>query len=271
MKKLFFLILLSVVFWGCCKENSPVIPALGSGVESNRKVIVEEFTGVRCVNCPDGSAEIQNLMALHGENLIAISIHSGFFSTPYPENLYDFRTADGDAIAALLGEPQAFPSAIIDRKIFPGQSGRQLSKAAWAGFIQSELSKAPKFNISMESVFDENSRNLKVKVTVVPLENVQTSLNLSVLLTENDIKDYQLTPAGKIPDYLHKHVFRRVLTDDVGGAGIGDSFIKGQPVVMDFTATIPTEWKADDCHVVSFVHQNGPEFNVLQAEEVKMK
>jgi len=271
MKKILILALFAVSTLGCLDKNSVEIPVLGGGSDSERKVLIEEFTGVQCVNCPDGSAEIQNLIALHGENLIAVSIHSGYFSTPNPENKYDFRTADGDAIATLLGEPQSFPSAVIDRKLFAGENERQLSKQSWAGYIQKELAEAPKFNISMESDFDEASRNLNVKVTVVPLENVNEELNLSVLLTEDDIVDTQLTLAGKIPDYKHKHVFRRVLTNEVGGVSLGNSFVKGQNVTKDFSVTIPSEWKEDDCHVVSFVHKVGEDLDVLQAEQVKMK
>ncbi len=271
MKKILFFLLLATSLMSCLDKNSVEIPALGSGIESDRKVLIEEFTGVRCVNCPDGSAEIQNLIALHGDNLIAVSIHSGFFSKPYDENLYDFRTDDGDAIAAMLGEAQGFPSAIVDRKLFAGQNERQLPKQSWAGFIQNELAEAPKFNISMESNFDEANRNLNVKVTVVPLENVNTDLNLSAMLTEDDIIDYQVTPDGKIPDYEHKHVFRRVLTNDVGGVSLGNSFVKGQVVSKDFSVVIPAEWNADNCHVISFVHKNGIDLSVLQAEQVKMK
>lgn len=271
MKKVFLLWVMVAIFFGsCCKEAT--IPALGGGADSERKVIIEEFTGVRCVNCPDGSAEIQNLMALHGDNLIAISIHSGDFSTPYPESKYDFRTDAGDEIAAILGAPDFFPSAVVNQKHFSGESSRQLSKQSWAGYIQSELAEAPKFNVSMVSDFDEASRALKVKVTVVPLENYASSLNLSVLLTESDIVDYQLLPSpiGKKPDYHHKHVFRRVLTAEAGGVELGSGFSKGQSVEMTFNITLPAEWNADNCNLVGFVHKNGPDFDVLQAEEIEV-
>jgi len=271
MKKILLLTILSFSLLGCLDKDSVNIPVLGSGTDSERKVLIEEFTGVRCVNCPDGSAEIQNLIALHGDNLIAISIHSGFFSKPYDENLYDFRTTDGDDIATLLGEPQSFPSAVVNRKLFAGENERQISKQSWAGYIQNELAEVPKFNISMVSDFDEADRSLKVKVTVVPLENVNEDLNLSVLFTEDDIEDYQLTPAGKISDYKQKHVFRRVLTNDVGGVSIGSSFSKGQSVEKEFSIVVAGEWKADNCHIVSFVHKNGVDLDVLQAEQVKMK
>src|ERR1700741_1300369 len=97
-----------------------VIRPVGPPELGDRKVLIEEFTGVRCVNCPDGSAEIENLLSLYGGNLVAVSIHSGFFSDPYPDNLYDFRTPEGDQLLNYLGQPLGYPTAVIDRKLFNG-------------------------------------------------------------------------------------------------------------------------------------------------------
>lgn len=250
-----------------CVEKRPVIGPLGGGSDSARKVLIEEFTGVRCTNCPDGSAEILNLQALHGENLIAVSIHAGPFSEPYPENQYDFRTATGDALLQLLGEPLGYPSAVIDRKIFPGESGRPIGKAQWPGYIQSELAEAPLVNVAIETTYKDADRSLHVRVTVVPLEDIAEPLKLSVLLTEDNIVDVQAFPSGLDPGYTHRHVLRDRLMAEVSGLAIGDHFVKGQSQSFDFDYTLPTNWKANDCHIVAFVHKAGPDLDVLQVEE----
>lgn len=269
MKKLIVLLLAVVMVWGC-KENPPEIPALGGGTNSTRKVIVEEFTGVRCVNCPSGSAEIENLLALHGENLIAISIHSGYFSEPYEESQYDFRTDDGDAIASLLGEPEAFPSAVINRKQFANEPLRQVNQQSWAGYIQNELNEEPKLNIALESSFDDASNDADVTVTIVPLTNISGTLGLTVLITESNIVDYQLLPTGKDATYTHKHVFRGLMSPGVNGQALS-SLVTGVAQSFTFSKLIPEEWNPDNCHIVAFVHQVGPNFDVLQAEELEMK
>ncbi len=275
MKKL--LLFFSLIIWmASCTENPPVIPALNGGgggnVEGERKVLIEEFTGVQCVNCPDGSSEIQNLIALHGERLIAVSIHAGFFSKPLDESTTDFRTADGDALSDLFGEAQSFPSAIIDRKDFGGSGGDiHVSKASWAGHIQSELDEKPQMNIAIESNYSEVDRKLAVAVNVAPLEDSSDPWFLTVMLVENDVINAQLLPTGVKTDYVHKHVFRRLLSSPTTGVSLGESFVTGQKVEKTFSITVDENWKANDCHIIAFVHQFGLDNNVLQAEEVKMK
>ena len=43
-----------------------------------RSVLIEDFTGQRCINCPKASDEIKLLQEQYGEdNVIAVSVHSG--------------------------------------------------------------------------------------------------------------------------------------------------------------------------------------------------
>ncbi len=276
MKKILFFFSFLVLMISCT-ENPPVIPALNGGggggnAEGERKVLIEEFTGVQCVNCPDGSAEIQNLIALHGERLIAVSIHAGFFSSPLDESTVDFRTADGDAISDLFGEAQSFPSAVINRKDFGGSGGDiHVSKASWAGHIQSELEQKPQLNIELESNYSDADRSLAVKVIVDPLKDASEPWYLTVILIENDVINAQLLPTGVQEDYVHKHVFRRLISTTASGVLLGESFVTGQKLDKTFSITVDEAWKENDCYVVAFVHQSGVDYNVLQAEEVKMK
>ena len=46
--------------------------------EVKRHVLLEDFTGQRCINCPKASDEIKALQEQYGEeNVIAVGIHSG--------------------------------------------------------------------------------------------------------------------------------------------------------------------------------------------------
>ena len=89
-----------------CTEIAPVVPTLG-----DRKVLVEEFTGVRCVNCPAGASELDNLRGIYGDRLVVVSIHTGDFSTPYSDSKFDFRTPEGTALEKNLGAPLGYPTA----------------------------------------------------------------------------------------------------------------------------------------------------------------
>ena len=46
-----------------------------------KRVLIEDFTGQRCVNCPSATETIKQLQDTYGkENVIAVAIHSGPFS-----------------------------------------------------------------------------------------------------------------------------------------------------------------------------------------------
>jgi hypothetical protein len=57
-----------------CEENRRVIVPFVP--EGDKVVLLEEFTGKGCTNCPKGSREIENLLTIFPDNLIAVSIHA---------------------------------------------------------------------------------------------------------------------------------------------------------------------------------------------------
>ncbi len=261
------LVLLSVLMNWSCREIMPVIPPVGPPELGDRKVLIEEFTGVRCVNCPDGSAEIENLRSLYGDNLVAVSIHAGFFSEPYPENLYDFRTPEGTQLQAYLGEPEGYPTAVINRKQFTGQSSLQTGRSNWAGFIAQESALPPVISIATAATYQSADRLLDIEVTAIPQTAIDFPLYLTLMITENGIEDMQYTNDGLQPDYIHKHVLRKVLSIPTGDP-IGNAFASGNPIVRSFSYTLPDTWKAENCRVIAFVHQaTGSAKEVLQADE----
>ena len=274
MKKNNYWVLFWVLLLSACQEQPVVIPPLQPPVLGERKILVEEFTGVRCVNCPAGAAEIDNLKSLYAENLVAVSIHAGFFANPFP-NHTDFRTADGDQLASYIcspdPEPEGYPSASVNRVLFSGQEKRYVSRQSWAGFIQQQSQIVPKISINIENAFDATTRLLTTKITLLPTTTLTGEHRVSALLTEDDIFDKQLTPAGEIDNYRHKHVFRKALTDAIG-APLSSPLAAGTPVVKTLTYVLPTGWNVAKCHTIAFVHRNeGNEKDVLQVAEKKIQ
>jgi hypothetical protein len=266
MKRLILSCLVLSLILSSCQENMPTIPVLGPPDTGSRKVLIEEFTGVRCVNCPQGSAEIENLLGLYGGNLIAVSIHAGTFSPPYGDSQYDFRTEAGTELLTFLGEPLGYPSAVINRKKFQGQFGIQSNQQSWAGFIESEIAEEPRMGISINVTYDENNRETKVQITLIANEPINEDLRLSVMLTESNIVDQQETPEGKKADYVHKHVLRDLLSNNTGD-NLGNSFVLGEVIEKNYTYTLPENYKAENCNVVVFVNLAGDDKNVLQVDE----
>ena len=284
MKHLLFgLILGLVLFSPACQEIPPVInPFMGtppddtSGLENQmRQVLIEEFTGVRCVQCPAGSAEISSLLAIHGERLVAVSIHAGDFSYPFPQSHYNFQTTEGEGLINFLGPPISYPSAVIDRKLFDGENDLILGRNDWAGYIGLEKAIDPVIKIEVIPTFNETTRKLDVEVKLYPQEDIlEPDVRVSVMLTESNIVDYQDTPDGKVDNYVHKHVLRDMLTSYLG-EGVTETLAAGSVVTKNISYTIPEVWNAgempsnvEEMHVVAFVHLGTTNDEVLQAIEV---
>ncbi len=259
-----------------CSEIPPVIPESNETTPSDdltnqqRQVLIEEFTGVRCVNCPAGSAFIQDLLSLHGERLVAVSIHAGEFSHPYNDSQYNFQTPQGDQILNYVGQPFGYPSAVINRKLFNGEAILQLGKGSWAGYIEQEKAHPPVVKIGITPSWQANARTLTANITVLVEETVSDEdIRLTVLLTEDGIVDVQLTPKGKDPDYVHRHVFRTTLTPALGES-LGNVLVVGSDLNRSYTYQLPNGWNEANCYLVAFVHRAGASKEVLQAHEVAL-
>ncbi len=274
MNRFIYTLLFVVLCLTACQETMPVIPCLSCDTEEppppipqDRKVLIEEFTGVRCVNCPAGSAEIESLLFNYGEQLIAISIHAGFYANPYPESQYDFSTPEGDNLENFLGIPIGYPTSVINRKLFSTESDLQLEGTiSWAGHIAQEVLIEPKINIEIENEWDSNTRKLTINIAGETVEPIDEKVRLTIFIIESGIKDTQLTPSGKDNDYVHKHVLRKAITA-YNGDEVASSLDVWDLIDEEYSYTIPSGWDADNCVVVAFFHNGSTNKEILQAAE----
>lgn len=261
----------AILTFGCDEIVAPIDLQI---TPTGRRVLVEEFTGVRCVNCPEGSKKIKELIEneIYGDYVIPISIHAGFFANPYDSSLYDFRTPQGSSLQTnLLGPVGGYPAASINRTIYPNETELPIALSKWAGYIIQDILELPKVEVDITPTYDSTSRQLSVTVDLDFSETVTTSLGISVMILENDIVDYQLTKNGKEHDYVHQHVLRTMLTNYAGESiAIGQTKAGSTPT-FTYTFTLPTAWNADNCEIVAFVSQKGTDLNVLQANKVHLK
>ena len=112
-------------------KKLPIILALALGASStyaqtivstnpeNRKVVLEEYTGIHCVYCPSGHQIAQAIKDAHPDDVFLINIHSGSFAVP-GANEPDFRTPYGKALDSQTGLV-GYPAATVNRQNFPGK------------------------------------------------------------------------------------------------------------------------------------------------------
>ena len=258
--------LVTLAFFGSGCDEIP--PNIGS-CQTERVVLVEEFTGVRCVNCPTGARRIKQLIEQYSaEKLLAISIHSGYFAPPYP-NMEDFRLPIGEQIDATLGPITAYPIAMVNRKKFDTESERAIGLNKWAGYIEREFCLAPQVSLNIQNNYDASTRQLQTTVQAAGIGNpiFEQAIGMSVYITENKIESMQLDVNGIDSNYIHEHVLRHSFISTVEGININNSHTPFQNNTQSFSFTLPNHWKAEECYVVGIVHYRGNNgrFDVLQA------
>lgn len=267
----------SAALWSGCKEKAPVIPEL---VVGDRKVLVEELTGVQCQNCPDGAEQLRVLGESLGDNLIVVSIHNALsWDAPFPDSKYDFRTSDGKAIAEYLyvnGDPGA-PAASIDRQAVTEEIDQNnvitsiFVHRPWSGAVNSRASDDPDLGLFVSKTYDPVTRKLEITVNLSPDIPQSGETRLSVYITENHIVDLQKKGLETIYDYVHEHVFRDAVSAPTGD-NISVALQEGLPFTRTYTTILKDSWVPQNCHIVAFVHKHGDTFNrqVLQADQINV-
>ena len=266
--KYILLVSISLLCLGC-HENQPEY-TLDQPEISDRMIIVEEFSGARCPNCPQGTQELENLDQVYGDRLIIITIHAGDFAFKYNESQFDFTTPEGDALLQFLGNPIGYPSAVINRIKSDNGQDFQAFSTRWGALISQANSEPPAISVELNLTFTPDTRNLVVQVYLVPNQYISDELRLTVLLKEDNIIDPQADRAaesGVVTQYVHRNVLRKVLSD-VKGDRIASGAEPFERLDMSYSYSVPEEagwWKIEDLLVVAFVTSGLGE--VLQGAE----
>jgi len=269
-KLIFFLgsLLLLSITWGCEELPPEIVPC-----QTDRVVLVEEFTGIDCVNCPTGAQKLKQISSQNPGKVIVIGIHAGFFATDH--NGFDLRCSDGEELEQFLGPVQGYPAATINRKIFDGENQLPLGQSQWAGLINSEICKRPIASIDLSTTYNANDSLLSITADVTPSDFfndvLEHDLAMTIMITEGDIIGYQLTPSGSDNAYVHEHVLRDVMSDDYKGDVIipkGNVLSAQQVAINDYK--IPADWNPDNCYIIAFIHNKGADGAIHQAVEKHM-
>ncbi len=213
--------------------------------EAQKNVLVEDFTGQNCVNCPYGAETLQSMQRVYGASrLVAVSIHGGSLSLD--QDLVGIRglaTPQGNDYVSHWGV-QAFPMGLIDR-----QGGLQ-DYEKWNAAALSRFKLTPKVSLEIkEAKYDAAAKTVTVKVDVEGNESVSGELN--VWLTESGITAIQRLPDGSYnPSYVHNHVFRASVSAPYGD---GLSLASGEAKECAYTYTVTrSDWDTSRLSAVVF-------------------
>ncbi len=226
-----------------------------------KTLLIQEFTGVRCPNCPTGAQAIHDIQAENPDQVIAVGIFpdAGSLTRPW-SSAQDFRTDVAQALYSYYKRPD-LPAAVFNGKItgdLPSQ---------WSTIADPYLLEEGQMTISLTSDFSEQDRSVKVNYEITLTNDVSEPLNLMVWLTEDGIVGRQSSLTETIKDYVHNHVLRKSFFSEEWGQELGSSFNNGEKIVGEASTTLDESWIAENCHVVVFV-QRADNKEVKQAAQI---
>ncbi|MBD5213080.1 MAG: Omp28 family outer membrane lipoprotein [Bacteroidales bacterium] len=227
-------------------------------VEADKYLLIEEFTGMRCVNCPRGAETVHSITEALDGKVVAVCIHPEGHVFTEPLGGLDLTCSASTEIYNYY-HPN-FPAAVFD-------GGRaNTNTARWSGVAVQAFQQPTPLNISVANTYDASSRKVKAHYTVTFLEDYVGELCVTAYLTEDNIIGEQESLNGvHFSDYSHNHVLRGALSG-VWGDKIGDAFVAGQRIEGDYEYTLKEGWVADNCNVVVFAGiSRGTVYNAYQS------
>lgn len=253
-------LLLGLSFSACDKVEAPYKETII--VEVNRKVLLEDYTGHKCVNCPAAHEIAHELQEIYGEdNLIMLAVHAGFFATPSAGDFsYDFNTVAGTEWVSYYSV-EAYPSGMVDRMEYNGSP--IIDKDKWASKIDEEFKKEASLGLSIESSITD--RKISGDISIDFAMDLNSQAKIQILITEDSLIKPQVIPGGIDEEYVHMHVMRGAVNGSWGENLSAASYSAGDKETISFSNfAMGDDWVEKQLSVVAFVYdeESGVVLNV---------
>ncbi len=227
--------------------------------EVGRAILIEDFTGQRCNNCPTGTEIINGIVDTYGEdNVIAVGIHSGPLGFPGTATAVGLVTDTGNEYYSHWDKENKMgqPWVIFNRKTSPDSHYNN-----WAAMVSTIISEKSNLTVNIANAYDAASRTL---TTTVGADGLSGSVKgkLQVWIVEDGVTALQKMPDGSTnKKYIHNHVFRAA----VNGTWGEDVTVKeGETTTKQYSYKLPEAWNADNIAVVAFVYNDSGVENVAK-------
>lgn len=240
--RLFYIPMLAAALTAC-SDVSEDDRYIDTGVfNPARAVLIEDFTGQNCVNCPAAHEIIEKLQEQYGDYVIPVSIHAGGFGIPADKG--GLATATGNEYNDHWGI-NSWPAGVVDRN-----SGIT-TYDQWAAIARTDMGKPSTMQLDIQATLSPDNATADVIVTVNPEVTARASLQVWVI--ESGIVARQRSGNEIIRDYVHNNVFRAAVN---GTWGQEISYTAGDTDERTFTIDIDESWNTANLDIVAFVYDN---------------
>lgn len=237
----------------------PVPPA-----EVKRAVLIEDYTGQNCINCPTAHEVIDELVAQFGEAVIPVSIHAGGLAigvdkTRFPVNYIGLKTEQGQQMNDRLAITQ-WPMGTVN-------GGATMPESGWAAAVRNAMGQESVLDVKLSAKMQPDSL-ISIEAVLSPRADFKGQFQLWVV-ESGIVARQRLLDGSTDKEYVHNNVFREA----VGGIdGQAVQLTKGLHQTVEASTKLryndQERWNADNLAVVAVVRN--ADGTVAQCARAKM-
>lgn len=282
LKKMIYLIAFVICSWfffSCDEINPPytktnTIDTTAKDNDTIRRILLEDYTGFKCVHCPTAADLAKKLDTIYSGRLVLMAVHAGFFADTDKVHTYNFKTPEGTELDKFFGNSdQGNPNGLISRFGYPNST--VLKSGKWESTIQSLLSTKPKMSLKLTASYNQITRTISAKADIKYLQPGKTNDNLCVYILEDSIVKYQADVRYTPPDrwdYVHQHVLRGSFTGTWGEQLSKKDIATGTTFTKQYQYQIPAgkDWRTNKLKVIAFIHDFQNTYEVWQVNSAEV-
>ncbi len=262
--KPYVLALLSIVIFSACEEVPPAIDfkapyktkdttyvVSSAPAAQHKAVLIEDITGVRCINCPQAAAKASEIIAEKSEDSVVVvalyTNHLPQFTTPW-DGFPLLNSTIANTVVDFYGVPSGLPNGYIDRHIFTPSTVRFNAYTTWKNLVNQRLKESTPVNISMTSIVSGRNATVKLKLEYNSDASASTH-KYALYVTESGVVSKQ---TGASDTYVHNHALRYSFGNPLGIA-LNAPLVAGRVFEKELDYAVPADYDIDNCHLVCVI------------------
>lgn len=232
------------------------VPDFGTiTASSDRNVIIEDFTGHNCSNCPQAATTAHNLHEGNPDRVFVASIHAspqGMSAFQATNNTYktDFTNSVGLETGIYFGNlaNSGFagnPSGSVNR--VKAGTATFYPAGAWSTKVSEVLASTLKVAMKSHLNYYEVTQGAYLHTEVEVLDNsLEGNLGMIVYLLEDSLVASQNVSSVHVPDYVHRDIHRKNISGQIWGRTLTPELKdENGKYYLDYSFAIPAQLTAD--------------------------
>lgn len=244
-------------------------PEFSANANTYRNVLIEDYTGHKCVFCPAAADLAHQLHLANPDRVFVASLHTGptgigdFQSVSPPEYPVDFTNPEGLAIGTYFGTNDGGfignPRGTINRVNSGGIIFQNPN--SWSSLLSTQLSEN-NLRVNMQSALNyyPTTKGAFLHVEVEKLDqNLTNELGIVAYIIEDSlVGDQKMSDNSHNHTYIHRDIHRGNLNGQAFGRILKSSDLTNGKYYINYSFVVPNQldgnYNAENMHVLVYVY-----------------